>query len=394
MSLPITRYALDKTGTNRDNLVAGEVHDLSNRAIRAVAPKYGAFFTESFQIWDNVSNTLLVKDVDYTFAELLEDATLTFGKELCFLVLIKNTNVNNQVRINYQVLGGYYQNSAEGVVNLYELAMLDNRPVDWTNVLNKPTEYPPSLHKHLLDDLVGFEPVVVALERIRNAIEVSNIPTYEALLDFVDAQFQVCWNHIKDHNNPHQTTAEQVGLGLVENLSVVTPEEVEANVGVHKYVTHDRLIDAVGRIWMDGICRMKYVSNEIGEGYVLAVDVLTANIEDGTTLYWNVILGTATADDFTQTSGQFQMYGGEGGFYVTIRPDTQTEADETFKLEVRKTSPSGKVMATSTTITIKDLKPRPHGTDDYVLPFMMDNVFTPIVKMSPGHMFIINNNRI
>lgn len=394
MSLPITRYALDKTGTNRDNLVAGEIHDLSSRAIRALAPKYGAFFTNSIEIWDNVSNTPLVPDVDFSCVELLEDATLVFGSELCYIVLIKNQNISSQVRINYQVLGGHYQNVVEGIVNMYELAMLDNRPVDWINVLNKPEEFPPSIHKHLLDDVVGFEPVVVALERIRNAIEVSNIPTYEALLDYINRQFQIYWAHIHDFNNPHQTTAFQVGLGLVENLPVVTPEEIEANYPVHKYVTHDRLMDAVARIWMDGICRIKYAPGNLGEGYTLAATVMTANIDDNTVLYWNVVNVTSSNDDFTQTSGSFSVYRGEGGFYVTIHPDVQLEFDEIFRLEVRKNSPTGKLMATTPNITIHDIRPRPHGTDDYVLPFLAEYVFNRPGPVTAKSMFIINSNSL
>lgn len=184
---PIIRYQEDGTGTNPDNAVVGEIKTLSNRAIRAVAPLYGPFFTQSLVIYDDVNNRQLVRGVDFQVVELLQSASLRFGKEICQLILIINSNVNERVRYNYQTLGGLFQNSMDNLVNLYETVMADNRPVDWTNVLNKPTQYPPALHQHMLMDIYGFEPVVVELERIRNAIVLSNVPAFEALVDWVKA---------------------------------------------------------------------------------------------------------------------------------------------------------------------------------------------------------------
>jgi hypothetical protein len=185
--LPIVRYALDPTGHNVDNAVSGEVKNLSPAQIRAAATTYGPFFTESLTVYDHSNNRLLVRGVDYQCIEMLQEATLRFGKEIAQLILIINPAVSSSVRLNYQVLGGHYQNNNDALVNIYNTYMMDDRPVDWSNVLNKPLEYTPSLHAHLLEDLVGFEPVVVALERIRNAIVLSDVPAFEALIDWVNA---------------------------------------------------------------------------------------------------------------------------------------------------------------------------------------------------------------
>ena len=48
--------------------------------------------------------------------------------------------------------------------------------------------------------------------------------------------------HIKDTKNPHEVDKEQVGLGLVENLPVVTQEDMASEKGVFKYVTLDTLM--------------------------------------------------------------------------------------------------------------------------------------------------------
>lgn len=187
MTNPIIRYALDPTGANVDNLVVGEIKTLSTTPIRAVAPAYGPFFTSSLRVFDQGDGRLLVKGVDYEVVDLLQSATLKFGLEIAQVFLITSASVGSSVRFNYQVLGGMYQNNSEGLANLYDAIMSDNRPVNWANVLNKPAEYTPALHRHLLEDIYGFEPVVVELERIRNALVLSNVPAFESLIEWVQS---------------------------------------------------------------------------------------------------------------------------------------------------------------------------------------------------------------
>ncbi len=51
--------------------------------------------------------------------------------------------------------------------------------------------------------------------------------------------------HINDHNNPHATTAAQVGLGSVANYSVATLLEAQAGSASDKYMTPQRVNDAI-----------------------------------------------------------------------------------------------------------------------------------------------------
>ena len=105
MALPITRYELDTTGQNRSNLVEGEIHTLSSRDLRAAAPRHGPYFKESMIVYDNVKNTPLKLNVDYVCTELMKEATLRIGKEICCIVLIINKEVSSQIRLTYQAVG-------------------------------------------------------------------------------------------------------------------------------------------------------------------------------------------------------------------------------------------------------------------------------------------------
>lgn len=283
--MPVQTIAFnqDATGTNPANLVIGEVAALAaGLAVRGAAPIYGAFYTESIVVHDVANNALLTRGVDYQCVELLQDATLKFGKEICTMILVINPLVSPTIRFDYQVVGGTFQNAAGQMVNLYETVIKDNRPIDWVNVLNKPLEYNPALHQHLLADVYGFEAVVTALERIRNAIILSDVPAFESLaqwcmdqINIVKAKVSLVENlpvvtpaeialgtpvhsyvthdrmlaitdplhlHATNLLNPHNTSAQQLGLGLVENLPVVTPADIALGTPMRKYITHDMLL--------------------------------------------------------------------------------------------------------------------------------------------------------
>ena len=258
MTVTAYRYPLDPTGNNPDNLIVNEVHDIGIKAVRAVAPTYGAYYTDTITIVDDVTEKPLVKNVDFSCVELLQDASLRYGKEICVMVLILNKTVGSKVRLTYQTVGGQFQYDGSSIVNLYEAAIKDARPVKWEDVLNTPLEYPPSFHKHMLEDVQGFEPVVAAIERVRNAIVLSDVPAFDALINWMQTKFgdlnvNVLESisdldiHLKDLDNPHKVTKAQVSLGSVANYAPVSAEEVSVDVAVKKYVTYDMLLEFLAR---------------------------------------------------------------------------------------------------------------------------------------------------
>jgi hypothetical protein len=184
MPNPIFRYPVDLTGTNLNNLITDELHNLPNLINRAVIPSYAPYYTETVIVRDAMTNAVLTKGVQYQCLQLVEEATIKTGKELCEVILITDQTVSNQVSITYQTIGGLYQRTSDAILAMYNAVMNDNRPVDWSNVLNKPSMYPPSLHNHLYRDIIGFEPMITELERIKNAIVLSDVPAFEALIDW------------------------------------------------------------------------------------------------------------------------------------------------------------------------------------------------------------------
>ena len=244
-------YPLDPTGLSPTNLVVGEVINLTVNQIRGATPIYGAFFTESAVVFDNTTGVQLVRGSQYQFVELLQEATQMYGKEICAVILILDHTVSSAIRVNLQMLGGHWQSNYAAVTQLYETVIKDNRPVDWLTLLNKPLAFNPALHQHLLQDIYGFEAVIYALERVRSAIVLSDVPAFEGLATWVTNQLVLSntnlSNHFNNVANPHHVSATQVGLGNVENLIVATSTEMINELPIagsttRKYITLDNLI--------------------------------------------------------------------------------------------------------------------------------------------------------
>lgn len=159
---------LDITGVNPNNRIVDEPHTLSDKKVRSIAPNYGPFYAESLIVKEGAN--ILTRGVDYQIVELHQEATLKYGKEISSVILIINPNIGSEVTITYQALGGHYTYSDYAIANLYQSVINDNRPVAWDNIINKPLEFPPTVHRHLLEDVYGFESIVDYLERIKRAI--------------------------------------------------------------------------------------------------------------------------------------------------------------------------------------------------------------------------------
>lgn len=370
MSLPIRRYELDRTGKNKNNLVEGELHTLSTRKLRALAPKYGAFFKESIRVYDNVTNTPLTVGKDYICTELLKEATLQYGKEICCIVLITNERVSSTVRITYQVLGGAYTNSVDEMITLYETAMSDNRPVEWSNVLDKPYGYNPNLHSHILADVVGFEPLVDAIDRIGRSIVLSNVPAFEFLIERIETSIAGFEQKLRDILAEYYEQLEEryiyftrkrkndvktiLELDKVENLPVASDDDLEkiiSNGGItdeidtNKYITLRQLGEYVSMSIESAT--MEYSSLELLRDSTYAINIVTTNIPNGRILYW-VIEHNGTNDKcFKETKGIASVHNGRATINLTTTLE-YIEGDALFTIKLtKKENGSGRVYDTS-----------------------------------------------
>jgi hypothetical protein len=192
------------------------------RTTRAVATDYGAFYTESLRIVDQANQRVLVRGADYFAAELYEVPTARFGKEVCAIVVITNASVSANVSISYQAVGGEFGSSVQAIIQQIANMNLDERPLGWGSVIDKPSEYTPSHHLHDLGDIYGFEYVVHAIDRVRAAILMGDVASHDEIYAYVDLVLgenagtgantdAALAQHVNNRNNPHNVTLAQLG---------------------------------------------------------------------------------------------------------------------------------------------------------------------------------------
>jgi hypothetical protein len=240
---------------------------------------------------------------------------------------------------------------------MYETAMLDHRPVDWVNILNKPFDYPPSMHNHMLEDVYGFEYIVVALERLRNSITLSNIPAFEALVDWVKSR----------------------------TLDVVSYAEIDARTPVKKVVTFDKLLYFMDTLDLDAFA-ISIIPETIDAlpGQLLQVETKANFMPPKVSLYWSIEHITTDERDFARLNGKVLSSDVNGKFevplsYVGLKP-YEVNA---FKIQIRRNSVIGRVLGTSAPIYIR--MPVPEIVD-----FMNACcVESPSIDVTPESLYIL-----
>lgn len=381
------RYALDTTGVNRDNLVTNEEHDLTaNLPTRVVVPSYTPFYGESVVVVDAITQKPLDRGIDYKLSDFLADPSAHYGKEIYSVILIINPAVNNKVRINYQVLGGHYTNDSSALIKLYQLLLTDKRPIDFASIRNKPFAYNPvSEHSHLMEDMYGFTAIVSAIERLSNAIILSNVPAFETLIDYINTKFVSYADHILNKQNPHEVTKEQVLLGNVENLPVVSDLESTAMVPVRKYVTYDNLL----RTLLAPFAAVQLKKTSVKEGNWVFASVVTRNFADGEVLYWTIEHSGTSASDFNATYGAITIKGENAKFQFFIYHDDKLETNESFTIAIRTGGATGRIVGVSEPVLVINLPVEPENS--FIDLILAGNIDAPGIVHSPKAYLVLDD---
>lgn len=330
MAAKLNRYLEDLTGISPNNKVVNDVYELSVKDIRAVAVHYGPFYIDSLTVTDNVTNLPLRKDIDYSPVGLLPELTARTGKGVYDSLLIVNKSVSNKVRLDYQTVGGDYLNQAKTISDLTEAAIRDGRPVDWqTGVLNKQLVYPPSIHSHWLNDVVGWGPVVAALDRVSSAITIGQAPIFNFLLSRLDLR---------------RATLQEVLEGTSDN----------------KFISPEVFKQAITNVNFNAMYLIPYV--KIMHFNQSQQFKLASNLPDAfDKMWWKIEHETTTDSDFQMTSAEFQMEYGQGSFSIKpVAAEIHTES-KFFRVIICKDTSSGPVMIKSLRIEIPPNDGDPHA---------------------------------
>lgn len=199
------KFPLDPTGNSPGNYVKGELKTLRNTKTRIFATQYGPFYTESLVVKDTATNRVLTRNVDYFATEMYQMPTEMFGKEICAVVVITDPTCGSNISVDYQALGGEFSYSYDAIIQLISKLNLDNRPVEWGNIIDKPDEFQPAPHLHDVGDVYGMEYLVGAIERVSQAIQLGSAAGESKIYSYLDSQVKQLYTALNAYASQTQT---------------------------------------------------------------------------------------------------------------------------------------------------------------------------------------------
>lgn len=223
-------YPFDPTGTNPLNRISQEVHvvtpSTNARYFNFVVPFKGPFFSDgvtlTFTNPDN-STTQLLEGVHYYFSHKFLSASKACARELYGSLTFLNSQMQGTLRISYNTIGGnWVVTPSEYAVIIADL-LQNPRTITWEQVVDLPFQFPVVDHEWDLVDMVGMKDVVLKLDEI-----------YDVLFQTGDTSIAA---HINNTSNPHLTTKAQVGLSFVENYPIATVAQMQLGTSNQTYMT-------------------------------------------------------------------------------------------------------------------------------------------------------------
>lgn len=165
------RYQFDPTGQAPSNLIMDEPHTVPQHGHRLIVAREGLFYTPGLIIRPANNPNHLVEGQDYIFTSSDKDINALTGIETATGIELINPQVWGDFVISYHAVGGHEGRSNALIEMLIEaIENAKNLPVEWTNIRNKPAQYPPEEHFHEMVDITGWEIMVQGLRELQRAI--------------------------------------------------------------------------------------------------------------------------------------------------------------------------------------------------------------------------------
>lgn len=164
------RFLYDDTASLTDNYIVEEPHIVSATTSPIVLVTGGLFYTKDLVVRMASSGVPLTLDVDYKLIGPDSYRTSLTGFETASAIELQAQHTGTLL-ITHRLVGG-----TEGMLNAFidwlasALDEAKNSTVEFVKLKNRPYEYPPEQHTHVLTDLQRWEEVNALLLMIRDAI--------------------------------------------------------------------------------------------------------------------------------------------------------------------------------------------------------------------------------
>ncbi|UGO54030.1 putative virion structural protein [Serratia phage vB_SmaM_Haymo] len=224
------QYDFDPYGTNPENKIVSEPHTITavnGTDFNFVVPRFAPFFRRDIVVRNSSTGARLRPNVDYYFGFRFDQILVSGSMQPVYGAIVFNDRtLSGNIEIDYQTLGGEFVLSESQVLEILANKQIDPRTVTWGSIVDLPTEFPPIPHRVNAEDMVGMSEVVASNYNIADAIREGNVKAMEALME-----------HIQDHNNPHHITLADLGIDQLGNLVPASKEQAEGGTDNTYYMT-------------------------------------------------------------------------------------------------------------------------------------------------------------
>jgi hypothetical protein len=237
MDNPIVQLPIDLTGSNPNNLVGAEEHllvDYDGFPYKIITLLHGGFYTRGLKVF-NSNYDKLEPYKDYIVTYNYQQLSQRTGLKVCQDIVFINKTITGLVYVTAQMVGGDLAYSFSAITDY--VAWFNTQPPGyipkWEDYNGfEPTWLPGELAQKRWG-LDTYQPANNELENIARKMMIGHDGSQEELRKKIRDRYNVFISrftdrlnrHIQDLANPHETTAELVELGLVNNLPVATVPE-------------------------------------------------------------------------------------------------------------------------------------------------------------------------
>lgn len=181
-------YVLDLTATLATNYIESSFVRPAE-GVWMFAMGGGAFYTKDLIVRNSYDGRELEPLTQYRALETVSDAVMESKKEVCSVIVITDSRVN-QITIKRRVVGGRYETIGSDILTIVDEAKINALDsTSWGQIVGKPYQLPAEAHTHYDKEVYGLETAIYLMGEIKTAITHGDKNLFGMFYQYIDRQF-------------------------------------------------------------------------------------------------------------------------------------------------------------------------------------------------------------
>ena len=232
MSVFPYQYPEDLTGLSPRNKVTNEVRTFTSHEQRIFIPSGGPFFTDNLQITDFTSGRPLEPITQYSCLHLHNEGTLDSGKQVCCIIIVKDTSIS-KIKITYQAIGGKYGEVVTTIRQMMESIDWDKvGRISWgSQIYGKPEVFPAAAHRHPGGEFGDWKRFHMALNNIYQAMINKDVGAWKSVYEYMARSIEVAFeNNILDSSQYYTKFQMDNIINGLEIPDITLPDQLPPEI--------------------------------------------------------------------------------------------------------------------------------------------------------------------